>query len=520
MRRLLLFFWYQLAVGLVQAQVATPVAPDKVYGELFVDVQMARIFPDSKTFVDCIPKRAPIDIINDYRQIKANPAIRFSLERFVQENFELPAQVGTTYQSDRNEDVKSHIRELWAVLKRTPDQISPGSSLLPLPNAYIVPGGRFREVYYWDSYFTMLGLQESGEEAVVENMIRNFAYLISTYNHIPNGNRTYYLSRSQPPFFSLMVELLAARKGEGVYQEFLPALRQEYDYWMDNTKLTKHVVRMPNGSLLNRYYDQDVIPRQESFYEDSVLARESNPADRAALYRHLRSGAESGWDFSTRWFADGENLATIRTTDIVPVDLNGLLYHLEVTLSRAYAQTGNSREARNFRRLAYSRQKAINKYCWNPQDGWYYDYVLPNRSRSREMTIAGMSPFFFRIAPHNRIGTVTAVLEQNFLKPGGVVTTLKTSGQQWDAPNGWAPLQWMTVQGLENYGRSDLAREIARRWAGLNIRVYKATGKLMEKYNVIDTNLEAGGGEYPSQDGFGWTNGVLLKLMNTYKVGE
>jgi alpha,alpha-trehalase len=130
-----------------------------------------------------------------------------------------------------------------------------------------------------------------------------------------------------------------------------------------------------------------------------------------------------------------------------------------------------------------------------------------------------MSPFFFHLAPAANI-SAAAVLKNDFLKAGGVVTTLKTTGQQWDAPNGWAPLQWITIKGLENYGRHDLAKDIALRWVALNTRVFHDTGKLMEKYNVVDTGLSGGGGEYPSQDGFGWTNGVLLKLIDLYNLDQ
>jgi alpha,alpha-trehalase len=131
-------------------------------------------------------------------------------------------------------------------------------------------------------------------------------------------------------------------------------------------------------------------------------------------------------------------------------------------------------------------------------------------------TIAGAFPLFFQIAPAAQAPRIAKVVEQDFLKAGGVVTTLVHSGQQWDAPNGWAPLQWMTIQGLRNYQQNALAENIAKRWIQVNTDVYARTGKMMEKYNVENTTLEAGGGEYPGQDGFGWTNGVLLKLISLY----
>lgn len=517
-------------------------APDKIYQELFTDVQMNRIFPDNKTFADCIPKKKPEDILAEYRKIKSNPAIRFSLKMFVEANFEIPSNAAAQYQSDKNADVQTHIKQLWQVLRRNPDTQVNGSSLLALPNPYIVPGGRFREIYYWDSYFTMLGLEESGETEMIENIVNNFAWLISQYGHIPNGNRTYYLSRSQPPYFALMLGLLADKQGDMIYAQYLRALQAEYNYWMDKTAATKHVVTMPDGSKLSRYYDQDDVPRQESYKEDvetvdsawkrqiqqNLLPSKMGMSSRIfvrhqsknAKFRELLSCAETGWDFSSRWFADGKTLSTIQVTNIVPVDLNSLLYNLELTLSKAYKASGNLLQANLYNQLAEKRKKAINKYLYNEKDGWYYDYSISNKASTNELTIAGITPYFFEIASKESIQKASKVIEANFLKPGGVVTTLKNTGQQWDAPNGWAPLQWLTIKGLENYGASTLAKEIASRWVALNIKVYKATGKLMEKYNVEDISTEAGGGEYPSQDGFGWTNGVLMKLMNMYELKE
>jgi len=526
MKRLLIIGSFLLPFfALAQKPKATP-TPDIIYGQLFKDVQLQRIFPDGKTFVDCTPKRNPKDIVADYLKLKNNPLVKYSLEAFVKANFELPVNPTNTYQSNINEEVTAHIKNLWQVLKRNPDKAVEGSSLLALPNAYIVPGGRFREIYYWDSYFTMLGLQESNEYEMIENMINNFAFLINTYGHIPNGNRSYYLSRSQPPFFALMVGLLAEKKGNAVYTKYQAALQKEYNYWMDKTANTKHAVTMPDGSMLNRYYDADNAPRQESYKEDYTLANiEADKASVATVKKvfaqkskDLRSGAESGWDFSTRWFADGKNINTIQTTNLIPVDLNGLLYQLELTLAKCNKISGNAAQAKAFEQVAAKRKQAINKYCYNAQRNWYFDYNIATRQQSTIMTAAGISPLFFNVADKATAQGMANTLKANFLKPGGMVTTLTTSGQQWDAPNGWAPLQWIAVKGLENYQQTALAKDLVQRWVALNIKVYKETGKLMEKYNVVDINLPAGGGEYAGQDGFGWTNGVLLKMMTVYNL--
>lgn len=153
------------------------------------------------------------------------------------------------------------------------------------------------------------------------------------------------------------------------------------------------------------------------------------------------------------------------------------------------------------------------QYCWNAKTGFFEDYDFVARKQTGILSLAGLYPLFFNMADQQQATTVAKVVQRDFLKPGGVISTLTKTGQQWDAPNGWAPLQWITIQGLRNYKQDALANTIKRNWLNLNTKVYKNTGKMVEKYNVMDITLEAGGGEYALQDGFGWTNGVLLKLL-------
>ena len=511
-----------------------PATPDKIYGQLFIDVQMEQVFTDGKTFVDCTPKRKVSDIMYDYGLAKG-PGL--NLKKFVAANFDLPAAPPAFNYIQKELDAANHIRNLWSNLKREADKNVQGSSLLPLPNAYIVPGGRFREIYYWDSYFTMLGLKESGETAMIENMVDNFAYLIYQYGHIPNGNRTYYLSRSQPPFFSLMVELLAGIKGKTVYGKYFTPLQKEYAYWMGKTTDgTGHAVKMPDGSLLSRYYDNSDKPRQESYKEDYDVAESvanelamrikmSSPEalkkildeTKATACRNLRSGAESGWDFSSRWFADEKNITTIQTTTIIPVDLNCLLYHLEITIAKIYGLNKDTKNQRTLLALAAKRKASILKYCWNAKENFFCDYNIETKTINNNITAAGLYPLFVKITTTPQAIAVAATTKKYLLKPGGIVTTINNTGQQWDAPNGWAPLQWIAVNGLNNYNEKILAKDIAARWLALNDKVYAATSKMMEKYDVEDITKEAGGGEYPSQDGFGWTNGVYLALKALLK---
>ena len=481
---------------------------------LFEDVQLGDIFPDGKTFVDCLPKHPLHEIAKEYRRTKNSAG--FNLKDFVNAHFERAPEYGSDYVSDPTKAVEEDVESLWTILTRQPDTAA--GSLIPLPFPYIVPGGRFREIYYWDSYFTSLGLRASGKIDIIENMVDNFSHLIDTVGYIPNGNRTYYLGRSQPPFYAMMVKLLVEERGEGTLLKYLPQLEREYQFWMKgaeqlNAKRSRahHSARMRDGEVLNRYWDENSTPRPESFQEDFELSHQSDQLP-AYLFRHLRAGAESGWDFSSRWFKDGHSLTSIHTTDIAAVDLNCLLLNLERTIAEACQVARNVQEAQRFEEIAARREAAIQKYFWNEEKSFYFDYDIAGGQQSSAVTLAGVFPLFFKVATEKQAKAVAGTVEKKFLMPGGVVTTLERTGQQWDAPNGWAPLQWITIVGLENYGHHELAAEIVRRWINLNSDVFKRTGKLMEKYNVVDTRLEAGGGEYPGQDGFGWTNGVLLAL--------
>ncbi len=482
--------------------------------ELFPAVQLNAVFEDCKTFVDCIPKFDLDEIEEQYLLQKGQP--EFNYETFIQQNFTMPPVYASTYESNLEKSVEENIRSLWDILTREP--AAEDSSLLPLPYTYIVPGGRFREIYYWDSYFTMLGLKEHGRTDLVESMVNNFAYLLRTYGHIPNGNRRYYLTRSQPPFFALMVSLLAEiQQDESVFEKYLPELIFEHNFWQKDADSTKagtassRVIQMKDGEFLNRYFDDSISPRQESYAQDVELAKESNQ-EPEKIYSHLRAGAESGWDFSSRWFQDPQDFHTIHTTDIVPVDLNCLLYTLEQTIAKAYGCIVNISESERFSTLAGKRKDAILKYCWNESVNFFCDYDFTSNTQTNNITAAGLFPLFVSIASQDQAMRVASVTEDNLLRPGGIVTTTNTSGQQWDAPNGWAPLQWVTYKGLMNYGFKAIATTAAERWLLLNEKVFRQTGKLMEKYNVEDLDKPAGGGEYAGQDGFGWTNGIYMAL--------
>ena len=486
--------------------------PDIVYKELFHAVQESGIFPDSKTFVDTIPTTDPEAILTAYRKDKAGAT--FDLASFVDQYFLAPTSDAPEFKTDTSKTASEHAASLWPILKRQADQVVPGSSLISLKHPYIVPGGRFGEIYYWDSYFTMLGLKVSGEVEMIRNMIYNFADIITRIGYIPNGNRTYFIGRSQPPFFSSMVALLADIDGPKVYIQYLDAMLTEYTFWMKPTT-DVHITRtitLPDGSNLNRYSDNNATPRMESHIEDVELTNSLDENQKPQLYRHLRGACESGWDFSTRWIAKGDALDQITTCDIIPIDLNCLLYHMESSIALAYEQLSDNKSMDLWLQKASSRKAAIQKWLWDDTDGIYKDYNHQTGSHTSVPSIAMMYPLFYKIADPAQAAQVADYVNKTFVKSGGVVTTSNHSGQQWDAPNGWAPLQWITVVGLRNYDHSAIAKKISDRWLALNEQVYASTGKFVEKYNVEDLSLEAGGGEYPVQDGFGWTNGVYLAL--------
>ncbi|HUA78730.1 MAG TPA: alpha,alpha-trehalase TreF [Dyella sp.] len=501
--------------GVAPADMLTPA--DR-YQELFVDVQLARVFPDSKTFVDCSPRGEPERILALYRQQRSESD--FDLAAFVHTHFDEPKIYKHHYVSIEGQPIADHIDSLWDVLTRHPHQHPAQSSLLPLPNRYVVPGGRFGELYYWDSYFTMLGLFESGRSDLLHDMANNFAYLIDTYGHVPNGNRTYYLSRSQPPVFALMVELF---EQHGVREaiEYLPQLLKEHSFWMEGADALRpgdayrHCARTDDGILLNRYWDSRETPREESHAEDVETAQKSS-RPHSQVYRDLRAGAASGWDFSSRWCDNGK-LETIRTTAILPVDLNAFLYNLEQQIAELSQADGQRKQAQAFAERAQTRRKAIDRLLWDDTAGAYLDYDWQRHAPREALNAATSTPLYVGLASRTQARRVAEALRKRLLEEGGLGASEVETGEQWDRPNGWAPLQWLAIHGLREYGLHDLADDIASRWLHTVAGLYKRESKLVEKYALIGSPEQAaggGGGEYPLQDGFGWTNGVTRRLLD------
>jgi alpha,alpha-trehalase len=494
------------AAGLAQRDTSTA----ELFGPLLAAVQERNLFADGKTFVDATPLRPAAEIMAAFALIPAGEA---ALRAFISKNFELPKATTAIEPAAAGIPLREHIRAIWSELERSPVQAPAQASALDIAHPHVVPGGRFREIYYWDSFFTMLGLLRDGRRDLARGMVDAMTDLIEQYGYVPNGTRTYYLGRSQPPLYHLMVALLddaepllAARR--------LNAMKSEHAWWMDGANTldagesTARVARLADGSLVNRYWDPKCTPRDESWREDGATASESDrPVGQ--VYRDLRAGAESGWDFSSRWL-DSSHLASIRTTSIAPIDLNAFMFGIET----AIAERGDADDAQKYGKLASDRRATIDRHFWNADCGYFSDFDLAVGKRRPHSSAAALTPLLVGLATQAQADATAKYVGSHFLAPGGLRTTLVTTGEQWDMPNGWAPLQWIAVTGLRLYGHGDLADEIARRWVATVDRTYRRSGLLYEKYDVEACTFGAGG-EYAPQTGFGWTNGVTADFLDS-----
>ena len=325
--------WALAALGLGSAAGwAAPVGtedtvpPSVAYGALYGAVEMPPVFIDSKTFPDMVPVESPRAATAAFAAASKKPGFNVSL--FATSAFNGPTPGGPDVAAAaKGTALPRYVAGLWSVLTQTATHVPAYSTLLPLPFPYVVPGGRFREVYYWDSYFVMLGLEGDGERALADDMLRDFAYEIDRYGHVPNANRSYCLGRSQPPMFSLMVDLIARREGPDVYRRYLPEMVREWKYWMQGADALApgqaglHAVRLPDGTVLNRYWDMRAAPRDEAYREDvATAAKTTRPAEAVvagepAGRRRSRDGisARGGWRTGKRCRRTGPLICCRRT---------------------------------------------------------------------------------------------------------------------------------------------------------------------------------------------------------------
>lgn len=514
-------------------------------------VQTSKIFQDSKTFVDMPIITSRGDVLADYTKL-GNNASREDVIKFLSTHF-LPPGSETVVANltdwgphpeflDRIEDsqykgLAEVIHTRWQHLARKsfPVAYPEFSTIIELENHFIVPGGRFREVYYWDSFWTIKGLLLSELYSTTEGMLRNFKDQILAFGHIPNGNRIYYTKRSQPPLFAHMVSEYAqvveerepARYRE-VLQEFVWPLVTEMDFWLN---------RMENVTVGGRVYKLAKYrvevdgPRPESYLEDFRLAQHLPPYQRREWYIHMKSGAESGWDYSSRWFSNRTNdvspLLAVETGNILPVELNAFLCKNAQIISEMLSVLENEEYAERYRELAANLSESIRAVLWNEEDSMWYDYNYITKRQNRQMYPSNLAPVYSNCthADFNATRFLDRVEMSGLLShPGGVPVSLFNSTpehqQQWDFPNVWPPMVEITVTSLEllNSSRSvALARQMANKFLNNVYRSFKdSNGKIFEKYDCQTVGRPGGGGEYDVQEGFGWTNGVFLSLVDRF----
>ncbi|ESW32195.1 hypothetical protein PHAVU_002G301500 [Phaseolus vulgaris] len=425
---------------------------------------------------------------------------------------------------------KNLSRKVSAAVQAHPDL----HTLLPLPGSVVIPGSRFREVYYWDSYWVIRGLIASKMYDTATAIVTNLISLVEQYGFVLNGARAYYTNRSQPPLLSAMVYEIYCTTGDvELVKRSLPALLKEYEFW--NSEIHKVTILDAQGCphTLNRYNAMWDKPRPESSTKDKAFASNfSSVSEKQQFYRELASTAESGWDFSTRWMRNPPNFTTVATTSVIPVDLNAFLLGMELNIAFFAKVAGDNSTAERFLENSDLRKKAMNSVFWNANMKQWLDFWLENTCEEVHVWKNGhqnqnvfasnfiplwMNPFY---SDTSLVGSVVESLKTSGLvRAAGVATSLTDSGQQWDFPNGWAPLQHMLVEGLLKSGLQEarsLAEEIAIGWVTTNYIVYKKTGSMHEKFNVEHCGEFGGGGEYVPQTGFGWSNGVVLAFLEEF----
>jgi len=406
--------------------------------------------------------------------------------------------------------------------------------LLYLPRPYVVPGGRFNEMYGWDSYFIQVGLLADGETERARDMVENFLYEIEHYGTILNANRTYYMTRSQPPFLTEMILGLFEKTGDKEWlRRTRPAVEAYYRFWTTEPHL------VPETGL-SRYYDLGDGPAAEvlsdekdpqgrthydrirEYYRDHPDAAKDDYDvaryyDRAndrltdLFYKGDRSMRESGFDPSNRF-----GLFNVDVIQYAPVCLNTLLYRMETEAAHIEDTLGNAAGAAEWRRRAEARHAAVDRYLWDEPSGLYLDYNFETRSRRKYEFATTFYPLWAGLASKAQARRVRDNLKL-FEAPGGLLTSTRVTGNQWDAPFGWAPLQMIPADGLRRYGYDADADRVSRKFLALVTKEFEEHGTIKEKYDVQrrESDVEAGikFGYAANQIGFGWTNAAYLDLL-------
>ncbi|KAF2313494.1 hypothetical protein GH714_011255 [Hevea brasiliensis] len=458
------------------------------------------------------------------------------------------------------------VHSLWKNLSRkVSDEVRKQPELhtfLPLPAPMIVPGSRFREVYYWDSYWVIRGLLASKMYETAKSIVTNLISLVNVYGYALNGARAYYTNRSQPPLLSAMVYEIYNRTGDmELAKKALPVLLKEHQFW--NSEIHKVTIQDAQGRnhTLSRYYAMWNKPRPESSVLDKKYASKLlKVSEKQQFYRELASAAESGWDFSTRWMRNSSEFTTLATTSVLPVDLNVFILKMELDIAFLANKTGEESIAASFLEASQARRGQSTLFSgmkrWD--SGLTTGSLLAPHVRNLKhgmlvtkirmcllqtsllcgliCSIQSMSSYnctfiynwmnsddafvLHILEDANLVKSIMRSLESSgLLCAAGIATSLTNSGEQWDFPNGWAPFQHIIVEGLARSGSQEarsLAEDIAVRWIRTNYVTYKKTGAMHEKYNVEKCGEFGRGGKYLPQTGFGWSNGVALAFLEEF----
>ena len=518
-------------------------------GPLLDAVQRAGVFGDCKIFVDSPLKCSPEEVLRRFAAMPPDATPK-QLRAFVAAHFDRPGADLVRWdppdarpeppalariKDDELREWGYSLNAFWGQLGRATSREAAETperrTLIALPHPFIVPGGRFVETYYWDNYWILKGLLVCGMRETAAGMIRNMLHQLDAFGFVPNGGRIYYLDRSQPPTLS---ESVAAYLTDDfdlrLLREALPRLEAEYAFWMQAGEGGHAVdVELLSGgrARLNRYVAGGGGPRPESYLQDIATAAHPSVGDSAAerrrVYAEIAAAAESGWDFSSRWLEDGVSLHTARTSEILPVDLNSIMYRFERNLQQLSLMAGDGAAAATYARAAEARRRAMDELMWSPSRRQWVDFHWPSHTPHDADATSASNWLPLWAGAHDQRQArlaVQSLRHSRILQTGGVAaTTSRDTGHQWDWPNAWAPLQEMIIEGLERTGREDaseLALEIARRWSTSNWRAWRKTHYMYEKYSAVELGVGGGGGEYTPQVGFGWTNGVALSLLARY----
>ncbi|KAF7684175.1 Trehalase [Astathelohania contejeani] len=421
--------------------------------------------------------------------------------------------------------LSKELNKIWKELsvKKVEQKNGGSSTLLTLPYPFIIPGGRFREFYYWDTYWILEGLLVSDMATSAENIVKNFIAIIDEYGYIPNGTRKYYLYRSQAPYFPMMLLKLLDYEKKGEFNDLvlgkgLEMAEKEYRFF---DKYRKVEVLDKNGDphFLNYYHVHTDFPRPESFGEDLLTYHNQNVQTAHEVFSNLKSGAESGWDFSSRWFLKENDIKTISAYHQIPVELNAVLYRNEKILELLFKRKKNTEKAAYYREKAHARKIAINRILWNSEHGSWMDFNLITREHvSRRFYFSNLTPMIYGIRPEGNTSIYSILSKYSkeiFGYPGGIPASGEgvDTGQQWDFPNVWAPHQHMLAEFLVSIGENEMALHIARAFFNSALAGFESGNAFFEKYNCLVLGQTGAGGEYKPQTGFGWTNGTLLSFI-------